>query len=508
MSDVFANSNTSVRARPRARKLDLRIVTGFSVAVIAGAVATIYPFAALIGLGILAALGVCWVLLLYFRHSSLELWQVFVLTAISGYMLLNYGFENLAFHIGGLPIIISYGMMYGSFVMAVVSYRHWIPLALREPAIVTMLALLALACFHLLIDLPSYGVWAIRDASMCIDGLFLIVGLFWAMKTNAASFLPKWLIVLFIANMFYSFTQPWGEKFWSWSPESGVFLPVPILGNFAGSGDVLTAGALFCICMGDHILSRPRWLMPLLTMAQLLGLAIAQVRRMYLALVVVVILLALMGEVKKFGRLFILLPAAILVLFLATTVGGLQITGRIGQVNINFFKDHIRSITGDKDTPGSDPESRVIMASQAMQHFYAHPIIGEGFGQPLTDVIDMNNGAITRMPHNTTVSYLARLGLVGLALWIVFHFCLIKRFVFALRQRKTFEDQRLASFVLWLLLYYMIVMIDSLVEGPFEFPSGAVPFYFFMGFALGVIRLYFSGKSRSAQPSAALAATT
>jgi hypothetical protein len=31
-------------------------------------------------------------------------------------------------------------------------------------------------------------------------------------------------------------------------------------------------------------------------------------------------------------------------------------------------------------------------------------------------------------------------------------------------------------------------MLASFVEPPFEFPSGAVPFYFWTGFALGLMR--------------------
>jgi O-antigen ligase len=212
---------------------------------------------------------------------------------------------------------------------------------------------------------------------------------------------------------------------------------------------------------------------------------------MYLAIVVMIILLILVGEIKKFAKLFVLVPAAILVVFAVTSIGGLEITGRIGPVNMTFFKDHLRSITGAEDTPGSDPQSRVIMSNEALEHFRANPIFGYGFGQPLTSTIDMTNGAVTRMPHNSTVSYLARLGLVGLFGWIAFHFCLLQRFIYALRQRKKCKDELVSGMVLWLFLFYVLLMISSMVEPAFEFPSIAVPFYFFLGFAVGLIRMNF-----------------
>ena len=158
-------------------------------------------------------------------------------------------------------------------------------------------------------EIPSYGIWAVRDATMCLDGIFMLLGMLWAMKANSTVFVTKWLMAVFVLNMFYSFTQPWGEKLWSWSPHSGFFLSVPIIGNFNGRGDVLMAGAVFCICVGSYVIKRPSWLMLVLAGAQFLGIAIAQTRRMYIGAVVVLIILVLLGEAKKFAKLLILLPA-------------------------------------------------------------------------------------------------------------------------------------------------------------------------------------------------------
>jgi len=71
-----------------------------------------------------------------------------------------------------------------------------------------------------------------------------------------------------------------------------------------------------------------------------------------------------------------------------------------------------------------------------------------------------------------------------------------------LRWRNTGDDKRLPAFVLWLFLFYVLFMITSLVEAPFEFPSGAVPFYFFMGLALGLMRWHMSD-NKNREPRAA-----
>jgi O-antigen ligase len=495
MPDALTNPSPGLRAKPRTRKIDLRIVAGFSVAMIVGVIATIFPFLALGCLAAILFFGLCWLALVYLRRAGLEMWQVFALTAVSGYFLLNYGFENLTIHVGGFPFIIGYALMYGALALAVLSSRHLIARALKEPAVQCVAAFLVLAFLHLVVDIPQHGLWALRDATICLDGMFILVGLAWAMKPGSVALVTKWLMAVFFLNMLLGFTQPWQEHLWNWSPESGVFLKVPVFGNYNGIGDILVAGALFCICVGSYVIKRPSWLMQVLAAGQFLGMAIAQVRRMYVATGVVLLLLLLLGEGKKFAKLFVLVPTAIVAILLVTVVGGVEINGRIGPVNLNFFKDHLRSIETSEGTPGSAVESRFTMVDEAMEHFYANPVMGFGFGQPLLSEVDQRNGAIGRVPHNSSVTYMARLGAVGLLVWITFHFSLFRRFFYVFQHRHS-ADPHVYAFVLWFFFYYVLMMITSFVEAPFEFPSGAVPFFFLTGYALGLIRWQYSAKAK------------
>jgi O-antigen ligase len=496
MPQIVTNSSTSLKSSVRLGKIDRGAIVCFALFALVGTLAIVRPLWVLACLGIAAGLGVCWLIVLGVRRSGLELWQILALIAVSGYLLLNYGFENLTIHLGGFPIIISYGLMYAALALAIFSHRGLIARGLQETPVKCVLILIVLAVFHLVMDVPRYGIWALRDSTMCLDGIFMFLGLAWAMKSKNVVFVTKWLLVVFILNLFYSFTQPWGEQLYAWSPVSGVFLKVPILGHFNGRGDILLAGALFCICVGSYVVKRPSWLMLVLAGLQFLGIAIAQTRRMYLAAVLVMLLLVVLGEAKKFAKLFVLVPFAIVVIYLVTTVGGIEITGRIGPVNLSFFKEHLRSLQTSEGTPGSAVEGRITSVDEALEHFYAHPVFGEGFGEPLLNEVDMNQdqGAVGRVPHNSSISYLARLGAIGFVVWIAFHLSLLNRFVHAFRQRHS-ADKRFYALALWFFLFYVLFMISSLVEGPFEFPSGAVPFFFLMGFALGLIRWHLSDKS-------------
>jgi hypothetical protein len=499
------NTSASLESSPRWQNLSLHHIAGLSLLLLVGSLAAFYPVYVLSCVAAAAVLGLSWVAVVKLRRANLELWQILALIGVSGNLLLNYGFENLAFHVGGIPIIVSYGVMFGSLILAVYQHQNLVLKALKEPAMLCLIGLLVLTTFHLILDVPTYGIWAVRDSSMVVDGVFMIVGLLWSMRRDSLDFFIKWMPVIFVLNMIYSFTLPWGDTLASYSPQSGVFLKVPLLGSYNGTGDILMSGALFCICFTGYVLKRPRWLLMFVVVGQLLGIAITQVRRMYLGAVVVLFLLILLGEAKKFAKLLIVLPVSVLVILLATSFGGLKITGRIGEVNLDFFKEHIRSMSDAEGTPGSSVESRFLMVDEAMQHFWAHPVLGEGFGLPLTNEMDTNNGegnsAITRTPHNSTISYLARLGVVGIIMWIAFHLCIVQRCISALRRRAGF-DPRLSAFVIWFFLFYVLFMISSTVEGAFEFPAFAIPFFFFAGFALGQMRWHQSAENWRGRRSA------
>ena len=72
-----------------------------------------------------------------------------------------------------------------------------------------------------------------------------------------------------------------------------------------------------------------------------------------------------------------------------------------------------------------------------------------------------------------------------------------------LRQRRT-ADKRMYALAMWFFLFYVIFMIDSFVEAPFEYPSHAIPFFFLMGYGLGLIRWHLSPKDKDEQRLVAL----
>jgi len=458
----------------------------FAVFLVLGSLAVLYPAFTLASVGAVGTLGLARLTIAYVRRAGLEVWQILTLSALAGYIVLNYGFENLTVHVGSFPLIIGYGLMYAALALGVFSRRHFIIAALKEPAVFCLTALVVLTSFHLVFDIPSYGIWALRDASLFLDGIFFLLGLLWASKKSSTIPLLKGLFVIFLLNLIYAFTYPWNERIQNWSPASGVFVRVPVVGQYHSTYVSLLAGAMFCLVVGSYVARWPRWSMVLLTVAQLFGLGIHEYRSTYVSIAVILILLTFLGEMRKSAILLTTLASALLVVLLITTLD-IKIPGRFGDVNAGFFQEHIRSLSGASGTPGSNVQARVDWYREVADRIRSHVLLGEGFGKPLTSEISYQNGTIIRQPHNSHISVLARLGAVGLGIWLLFHFFILKRFVHILRKRE-YRDANAYQIALWFFLFYTILMIVASVQPGFEFPTGSVPFYFCTGFALGFIR--------------------
>ena len=443
----------------------------------------VFAFSASLALFALAA----WLIM---RRLHLELWQVLVLTVLTGYIVFNYGFANLTVHAGGMPIIVGHALMFGALALAVVTRGSALIKVIREPTVLALLALFLLSLLHLALDIPQHGFYAVRDSSLFLEGVFLLLGLLWAREERNLNTLLKWFFLIFLANLLYSLSFPWGESLRSWSPQSGIFRAVPVFGFYSHTYLYLLSGALFCLWLGRYAVKWPRWILLLLAVAQLFGLTIHQARSMYVGIVIVLIVLLLLGELRKWAKITVTLSLGLVALLLVTSFAGIELRGRVGPASFSFLQDHVRSLSGVPGSPGVGTiYHRLEWYNEVWERARStttNLLVGEGFGEPLID-FEIAAGVQVRQPHNTHLSVLARLGLVGLAIWAFFHFLIVRRFVHVLRRRGQL-DKKHSDLRLWLFIFYILFMLVTSVQPYLEFSYGAIPFYFLMGFALGIMR--------------------
>jgi len=222
---------------------------------------------------------------------------------------------------------------------------------------------------------------------------------------------------------------------------------------------------------------------------QLFGVAMHQHRTLYVAIPLGFLALILMGEVAYSLKAISTVVASVLVVALLTSAVGLELKGRVGPVNLNFLEEHVESLSMKRGTPAVgtlyDREKWYSGVWERSQSSLQTLLLGVGFGQPLIH-FRVVGGVDVRQPHNTFLSVLGRLGLLGLIFWLIFHISVLTHFAQGIRNRRQ-ADGLVCDLIPWLFLFYMFSVMVTSVQPYLEFSYGAIPFYFIVGFAIGVI---------------------
>jgi hypothetical protein len=470
-------------------RLNTKIVFGFAIAVALGVLLAAYPLTIL---GVVV-LGIAMYGFLRWCRARMEWWQLLVLLALAPTLILNYGFDNFAIGAGGLKFPAGDLLMFLALLLVIWRIgRSGLQSILVDPPVACLMALLLMTCCHLLIDVPRYGFYAVRDGSMFFEAVILLLGVTWGQDSRDTQMLKRWLFYIFLVNLFYSYTFSWGEKIQSVSPKFGLFHPVALFGNYQESALLLLLGAMYFVWIAPSAVRWPRWILTLLSAAQLGGLAILQARSMYVGIVLILVVLFLFHEKRKlFGFASTVgWGVAVLLLFLLVISGlGITIQGRMGPVNLSFVGDQVKTVLamGHANTRNAHEDDRADWYGQVWDRVRSSPtnmVIGEGFGQALIN-FENEEGIPVRQPHNSSLTVLARLGFVGLSTWILFIGFVLVRFVRFLRMRTASESVN--NTVLWLFLCFLLILEIASVQPELEFSHGTTPFYFLLGLAIGIM---------------------
>jgi O-Antigen ligase len=466
-----------------------KTVLGFAIAAGLGVLLAQYPLTALGAMAVLVILcGLLW-----WCRQQMDWWQMAVLFALTPSIILNYGYDNLAVGGGGVKFPLGDLLMFLALALVVrqIGLRDIKDMAL-DPPVACLMALLLMSLCHLIIDVPRFGFYAVRDASKFFEAVIVILGVVWARNPRNLELLKRWLFYVFLTNLFYSYTFIWGEKILDMSPEVGVFHPVPLFGNYQQTALWSLLGVIYFLWIAPSVVQWPRWTLVALSAAQLGALAILQVRSSYVGMAVVLLVLFLFGETKKlvgFASTIGYGMAVLLALLLIVTASGIELKGRMGPVTFSFVEEQLETVlaVGNANTRMSHDVDRADMYGETWERVRSsatNMVVGEGFGQVLVKLIS-EEGIAVREPHNSSLSVLARLGFVGLTFWLVFLALIVVRFVRALRTG--YESKETGTMVFWLFLCFILFLLTASVQPTFEFSHGSMPFYFMLGLGIGIM---------------------
>jgi hypothetical protein len=477
-----------------AQKTPMRPWLLISIAIVASGAAAAYApgTAAMLTVAIMAVLAFV-VLPMAWAFQGLALWQKLMVTALAGFIVLSYGFAN--FTVPGTFIPVGHLLMFTALLLALPGQGWVVQQFMREPVVWWWGGLLALTLYHVVVELPRYGTYTIRDASMVVEGVFLFLGYLWASKAGSEHSFMKAMAVVFVLAAIHLLTSPYCSLLQAVSPMSGIFQPIPLWNCFSPP-EFLATGLLFFWLVGRTAFGWPVALIWSLMLLGLFGLLMAQVRSTYVGLATALLTPLVLGISQGLSRRILQLLVGLLVFgmvtFFALALSGITLSGRLGAVDLDFFGVYLRSFTED-DVPGASTRDwRLAQWMNVVQTTAEQPttlMMGQGFGVPLTDLIN-TRGIIVRQPHSIHVSIFGRLGLFGVIAWLLLLMSFFGRGYASLRSNQQAWGTLRYQAVAWLLLSHVVFIVSASFGTLIEFSDGAIPFYVLMGFTLRLIGRY------------------
>jgi hypothetical protein len=411
---------------------------------------------------------------------------------LAGYALMGKGFAYL-----GVPPIY----------VGEVAFLAGIAVFLRSGCLIASLTTLpslllaAMMIWVLLRTLPfvnEYGLEALRDSVLIIYGgfAFIVVALLLedSRRLNAiiryyAAFLGVFVPVIPFLFAFSRYMQD------SIPHVPGTTVQLVLIGS--GEVPVHLAGAVVFVLAGFRR-ATPLWI-GLIVVALLM--VSANTRGGTLAFVVPVAVAALMlGKVRELATVLV---AGLLILAAAysieSTFTGDREEGTTveRQLSTRQIVANVESILGHSDrTLESSKTWRLQWWDTILKDtvFGAHFWTGRGFGLNLADAdgfaSDRKAGERLRSPHNVHMTILARAGVPGLALWIVFltsWLGMIANAVLTARRRRHGEWSGLFLFIG---CYAMSCVINATFDVALEGPVQGIWFWCLIGFGIGSVMIY------------------
>jgi O-antigen ligase len=296
---------------------------------------------------------------------------------------------------------------------------------------------------------------------------------------------------MLVVGSIYAVGYPFAELLQSISPAilAGSGQYVPLFFNYTNTSVVLLASVSYVMLFTSwsHIFT----IRHLFTATLLLGFTafLFQARTIYLQILALLLFFSFYRS-KANKRFLYIITAALILLFVISELD-LSIEGRLGQrVSATFIKNHFLALFG------IESEGVIFAAKGVSQRIewwrdllefwtekFGSILFGLGYGLPLID-FKIENSVIVREPHNSYISILTRLGILGALVWVWIHILLINVWRKALHICRKNSWRLGENRLLFLMTYFILIWVLAIGEDAFEKPFNAIPYYFFWGIVL------------------------
>jgi O-antigen ligase len=424
-------------------------------------------------------------------HSTFTIREKILLGTIAGYLLLNQGFVQLRIPPVGKGVPIGELVLVFAFVSLNV-----FKIAGRLNRVLWLLPLLLWWIYGIcrsLLGMPEYGMWALRDASQVIDSLFLVLGFTLALNPAKLDRLFHFFCGIMFVGAVYGLSFPAGKFLVNYSPHimaAGGY-SIPIFFSYINSGTLeITAAVMLMLVKTPYAKGSVRYAWIALFLGAAIGLG--QSRTVY-AQVILVLFLFLLFQRKTFVKWSAGIAVALL-LILLVSASGTGMRGRLGKVSLDFASKHFQSVSGSSEDQALSGSAGGIALrlgwwkkiGRELSQTPENLMFGLGYGMPLVNYT-LGGGVVVREPHNSFISVLARLGVLGAFCWISMQFTLFwtwwSGFRLARRRGWTVDAMRL----LVMMIFCSIILVGIVGEDMLEKPFNAAPYYFIWGVIIAYV---------------------
>ena len=424
--------------------------------------------------------------------------QLFVYSMLA--LLAGYAFFGRTFaHLGAPPLFVGELVLLLGFLSVIMNPRRWA--ALQSPIAWAYLAFASWGALQAIPYLPVYGMDVARDSVLWGYGAFAL------------------LIPAFVGRP--GWAEPFLERYGRWVPALILWLPVGLLigrlfpqllphaegsGQLMelvkpGAGGVHLAGAAAFFLLGLHRYrggrQRPT---PLGSDTWLAGACIGAFiaisvfgRGGALATIVGVLIVIWFRPVVAIPRMMLVGGLAV---GLASLLLALNVSVELGRRDFSVYQvtSNLVSIFGDapddQKNLAQTRDWRLRWWTKIIDYTVHGPYFwtGKGFGVSLPIDDGIKEDTYNRSPHNAHMTVLARTGVPGLALWLLFLATFGTSVLRACLRAWRQGQERWARIYVWLLAYWVAALVAMTFGVYLEGPYGGIWFWSLVGLGIALLQ--------------------
>jgi len=428
---------------------------------------------------------------------------VLIAVLLLGYAFLDKGFA----YIGYYPVFI--GEITFTLMLMITLLTGTNAQFLRNP--ITLMLLLFLGWQALIMVFYSTGSWvnALRDSVTWSYAAFalLVAGLLLRARalTDTLNWYSRWTpwFVFLSAPLFII-----ADRFGDYVP-SFPGTDVTILNIKAGDFGVHLAGAAAFFTLGlyrELSPSKSTWFgLKDVVFACFMMMGVVAIgsrtRGGLLSVVLAVVVCFVFRPNNRLGRL--LLPAAI-VLFILSAFDITIPTG-YRDISVNQILSNVESVIFETEKRQLNETAnwriewwkRILDDVLYGDNFWS----GGGFGNSLADIYGFKDATGNRSPHNAHLTILARTGVPGFLLWILFILTTYSVLMFGYLNANIDNQRTLAKINVWVMAYFTAFLANMSFDVYLEGPQGGIWFWCLVGYAIALNRAQRMNKM-AARPAA------